>query len=66
MSDARLDALEMHIAEQQRLIDDLSEALAVQQTDIERLKALLQRSDSRIAELEAVFPAASPEKPPHY
>lgn len=66
MTDARLDALEMHVAEQQRLIDDLSEALAVQQKDIERLKALLQRSDSRIAELEAGLPAAAPDKPPHY
>ncbi|MGY6663283.1 MAG: SlyX family protein [Glycocaulis sp.] len=62
----RLDTLEIHIAQQQQAIDDLSEALALQQKDIERLKAQLHRSDGRIAELEAGLPAAASEKPPHY
>lgn len=66
MSSDRLEALEIHVAQQQRAIDDLSEALALQQRDIERLKAQLHRSDSRIAELEAGLPAATAEKPPHY
>lgn len=66
MTQDRLEALEIHIAQQQRMIDELSEALALQQKDIERLKAQLHRSDDRIAELEAGLPAAASEKPPHY
>ncbi|MBI1264637.1 MAG: SlyX protein [Alphaproteobacteria bacterium] len=66
MTTDRLDRLEAHIAEQQRVIDDLSEALALQQKDIERLRARLMQSDDRIAELEAGLAPASGEKPPHY
>lgn len=66
MTESRLDALEIHIAQQQQAIDELSEALALQQKDIERLKARIHRSDDRIAELEAGLPAAPAEKPPHY
>lgn len=66
MTEDRLDRLEAHIAEQERVIEDLSEALALQQKDIERLKARLLASDERIAELEAGLPQAAAEKPPHY
>lgn len=48
------------------MIEDLSEALALQQKDIERLKARLSASDNRLAELEAGLPAPSADKPPHY
>lgn len=66
MTEDRLDRLEAHIAEQERVIEDLSEALALQQKDIERLRARLLASDERIAELEAGLPQAPAEKPPHY
>jgi len=66
MTEDRLDRLEAHVAEQERVIEDLSEALAMQHKDIERLKARLAASDNRIAELEAGIPVAAPEKPPHY
>ncbi|MEQ8403523.1 MAG: SlyX family protein [Oceanicaulis sp.] len=66
MSEDRIDRLEMHVAEQARVIEDLSEALALQQKDIERLKARLMASDARLAELEAGLPQAPGEKPPHY
>ncbi len=66
MTEERLDRLEMYAAEQARVIEDLSEALALQQKDIERLKARLVASDDRIAELEAGAPAPAGEKPPHY
>lgn len=66
MTSDRLDRLEAHLAEQDRVIDDLSEALALQQKDIERFKARLAASDNRIAELEAGLPAPGAEKPPHY
>lgn len=66
MTEDRLDRLEAHIAQQDQVIDDLSEALAVQQKDIDRLKARLHSSDDRIAELEAGLATAPGEKPPHY
>lgn len=66
MTEDRLDRLEAHIAQQDQTIDDLSQALALQQKDIERLKARLVASDDRIAELEAGAPAPAGEKPPHY
>jgi SlyX protein len=66
VSEDRLDNLEAHLAQQERVIEDLSDAIALQQKDIERLKARLLRSDDRIAELEAGLPTAPGEQPPHY
>ena len=57
MSDDRLDRLEIHVAEQQQMLDDLSEVLTRQTKEIEELKARLSQSDNRIAELEAGLPA---------
>ena len=62
----RLDALEMHIAEQQRTLDDLSGVIARQQKEIERLKKRLEASDDRIAGLESGLPAPGNDKPPHW
>lgn len=62
----RLDALEAHIAEQQRTIDDLSDGLLRQQKELDRLTARLRASDDRIAELESGLPAPGHEKPPHW
>lgn len=66
MTEDRLDRLEAHIAQQDQTIDDLSEALALQQKDLDRLKARLMASDARLAELEAGLPDVPGEKPPHY
>ena len=66
MSNDRLDRLEIHVAEQQQMLDDLSEVLTRQTKEIEALKARLSASDNRIAELEAGLPAPGNEKPPHY
>ena len=66
MTEDRLDRLEMHVAEQDQVIEDLSEALARQQKDLDRLKLRLEASDARIAELEAGQPDAPGETPPHY
>ena len=44
---------------------DLSEALALQHKDIQRLQARLMASGARIAELEAGLPAPAVKKPPH-
>lgn len=66
MTTDRLDRLEIHVAEQQQMLDDLSEVLTRQTKEIEALKARLSQSDNRIAELEAGLPAPAVEKPPHY
>ena len=66
MSTERLDRLEMHVAEQQQMLDDLSDVLAQQTKDIDRLRKRLEQSDDRIAELEAGLPAPGIDKPPHY
>jgi SlyX protein len=66
MTTARLDALEAHVAEQQRIIDDLSDGLLHQQKEIDRLKKRLEASDDRIAGLESGLPAPGNEKPPHW
>jgi len=66
MTTDRLDRLEIHVAEQQQMLDDLSEVLTRQTREIEALKARLSQSDNRIAELEAGLPAPAVEKPPHY
>ena len=66
MSSNRLDQLEIHVAEQQQMLDDLSEVLTRQTKEIEALKTRLSQSDGRIAELEAGLPSPGNEKPPDY
>jgi len=66
MTSDRLDRLEAHIAEQDRIIEDLSEVMTRQQKEIDRLKARLHASDDRIAGLESGLPAPGNEKPPHW
>ncbi|MEN0651794.1 MULTISPECIES: SlyX family protein [Hyphobacterium] len=69
MSDttSRLDALESHVAEQQRAIDDLSDVVARQQREIDRLTRALEQSHARLGALEDNMPAPpASEKPPHW
>jgi len=66
MTTDRIDRLEMHVAEQQQMLDDLSDVLTRQTREIEWLKKRLEHSDNRIAELESGLPAPAVEKPPHY
>ena len=62
----RLDRLEVHVAEQQRALDDLSDVIARQTRELEGLKAHLRQSESRIAELEAGLSPPDTAPPPHY
>lgn len=63
----RLDALESHLAEQQRVIDDLSDVVARQQREIDRLTKALEHSHTRLGALEDNMPAPpASEKPPHW
>lgn len=63
---SRLEALEAHLAEQSRTIDELSEVAIRQQKEIDRLNAKLERSYDRLGDLEARAPSPANEKPPHY
>ena len=66
MTSDRLDRLEAHSAEQDRIIEDLSEVMTRQQKELDRLTSRLRASDDRIAELESGLPAPGNEKPPHW
>ena len=63
---SRLEALEAHVAEQGRTIEELSEVAIRQQKEIDRLNARLTRTFDRIGELESRAPSPASEKPPHY
>lgn len=64
---SRLDALESHLAEHQRVIDDLSDVVARQQREIDRLTRALEHSHARLGALEDNMPAPpASEKPPHW
>jgi len=62
---SRLDALEMLVAEQGRMLDELSDVMARQQNEIDRLTARLKQSADRLGALESKAPPGN-EKPPHY
>jgi SlyX protein len=64
---ARIDALEMSKAHQDRAIEDLSEALAAQWKEIEALRAQVARLTERLAEAAAAGAGGEVEPPPpHY
>lgn len=68
MTDAteRLDALEMRMAEQDRVIDELSEELGKAWKALERMQARLSGMDNRFASLEDALPPPPITKPPHW
>lgn len=63
---ARLVALEMDRAHQDRAIEDLSEAVAAQWKLIEQLKAELARLKDEIREAADAGPGEADPLPPHY
>lgn len=68
MNEERLIELEIKIAHQEALIEELNQALALQQGDLTQLKASLERFFKKYLErahLEAEIGPAN-EKPPHY
>ena len=64
---ARLDALEAHIAYQNQVIEELSDVAATQWAEIAELKDRLDRLYNSFQEFEAKMDGApGQEPPPHY
>ena len=63
----RLDALEEQAAHQARIVDELSEQIRAQWSEIDTLQVRQKRLIERVAELEEALHDAPPAaKPPHY
>ncbi|WP_343562093.1 SlyX family protein [Kiloniella sp. b19] len=63
---ARLDALEMTVAEQQREIDDLNAMVTKQWDTLGLYKAQINKMIDQISDLEQGDGPAANQKPPHY
>ncbi|MEZ6029485.1 MAG: SlyX family protein [Hyphomonadaceae bacterium] len=65
MDTARIDALEIRIAHQERMIEDLNQTITAQWKDIDRLKREIERLSDRMASAEmAIGPDPGDEPPP--
>lgn len=62
----RTDRLEMRVAEQDRVIEDLDAAVTAQWTAIEGLRRELGRFVDRLADAERRLPAGPDAPPPYY
>lgn len=63
---ARIDTLEANAAHQERVIEELNEAVLTQRSEIDRLTRRLETLMSRIASLEEQAPLPENTPPPHY
>ncbi len=66
MNEDRIVALEMHAAQQEALLDDLSGVLHEQQRELHALREELRRLTGRLEQNESRQAAPSADKPPHY
>ncbi len=64
--EARVEALEILTAHQDRTIEELHEVISEQWKQLETLKRQLGRLDDQLREVEAGMPAAPIQRPPHY
>lgn len=62
----RLDRLEAHVAEQERMLQDMSEVAAAQWTKLDAMSAKLDRLLDRLSLLEAERETPDDKPPPHY
>ncbi|RYB04715.1 SlyX family protein [Lichenibacterium ramalinae] len=62
----RIDALEMRLAEQERVIEDLDAAVTAQWTAVGALQRQLGLLVERLADAERRLPDAPDAPPPHY
>ena len=63
---ARLVALEMDRAHQERVIEDLNEAVTAQWKLIEQLKREVERLADQVREAAVAAPGEAEPPPPHY
>jgi SlyX protein len=64
---ARIEALEIRLAHQERVIDDLNKISTDQWTQIDTLRRQIERLRDQMQELESNRPPGLPEPPPpHY
>jgi SlyX protein len=68
MDDARLERIERHLAELMRAVEDLSDTVARQETDLARLGRRVEMLMAREAEREADEGSATfaERRPPHW
>ncbi len=62
----RLDLLEAHVAEQERVIQDMSEVLAKQWSSLDAMSAKVDRLLERLGALESQSDELDSTPPPHY
>jgi uncharacterized coiled-coil protein SlyX len=67
-TDARIDELEMRLAQQDHSVLELGEEVYRQQQQIAHLQSLVRQLADRLRPLETAQPAGDPtdEVPPHY
>jgi SlyX protein len=63
---ARIDALEMRVAEQERTIEDLNATVLAQWKEIEELNRQVARLGAQVQEIEGHLPSEPEPPPPHY
>jgi SlyX protein len=65
--DERITELEIRVAEQERAIEELSDALTAQWRTIEELRGRLKRLSERLEAVEETAEGETPAaRPPHY
>ncbi|RKQ95573.1 MULTISPECIES: SlyX family protein [Maricaulis] len=63
---ARIEALETHIAHQDQTVDDLNSVILAQREELDRLTRRVNKMLARLEDLEAAAPGPEVTKPPHY
>jgi SlyX protein len=63
---ARVDALEMRVAEHERTIEDLNATILGQWKEIEALNRHIARLGAQMREIEGDLPSEPDRPPPHY
>ncbi len=63
---ARIDGLEMRLAEQDRVIEDLNATVTAQWVALDALRRQMGLVADRLAEAESRLPGEPEKPPPHY
>jgi SlyX protein len=63
---ARIEALEMHIAHQDQMLEDLNKVMVDQQAEIDEMRVRMSQALDRIQLVESQMPDEPDAPPPHY